>query len=99
MKARNVTPLSFSENGDRDDQAKEARMEQSTTMWIKKKPLQIENRQKVIEEMRNFALVIMGKNLGPTPPDEGKPEVQEEEEEQDEGSPSKKPRRDFGHSP
>ena len=93
-----MTPLSFSEDGDRDEEADEARAKQSTTMWIKKKPLQIENRQKVIDEMRNFALVIMGKNLGPTPPDEGNPDEQEEEEEQDEGSPSKKPRRDFEHS-
>ena len=70
-------------------------------IWIKKKPLQIENRKKVIDEMRNFALVIMGKNLGPTPADEGKPkeEEEEEEQEQDKGSPTKKPHWDFLHGP
>ena len=75
MKLRNITPLSISDDYDIDTDLKVTqRANHSTTIWRGGTRFQVENRESVIDELRNFAKSVFNVDLGTIPKCRGAPE-------------------------
>ena len=85
MKARNMTPIAFSENGEDDDLARnQLRSKHSKEIWVKTsdgstKAIKVETRRSVVNEFKEFATEVHGEDLPNIPACVGPPKMDDDD--------------------